>query len=309
MIFSYIRPLVLMVAAGLCISITKAQSTTKDTLEEVKVKTFILDSKDVASEQAARLPIKDVENPQVTNTLNGKLLNNRNYTLIFNMLSNVAGVASAWAGEAPYYSIRGFRTNANFRNGVDGYVAYDIDPANIQQLDVIKGPTGTLFGGTMTTFGGIINRITYKPQDSLFTKISIAGGNNNMQRATFDFNSKLDKNGQGLFRIIGAYNYKEGFQDQGLNKSFFVAPSFSYQTNSKLKLSLDADIFHRSSVNVSMVQPANPLENGLLVNADNSKELGLDYKRSFTDNSLLWNTTTVNLYGKAIYNIYDKWKS
>ncbi|QES89584.1 TonB-dependent siderophore receptor [Rhizosphaericola mali] len=307
--FSYGQPFLVMVVGLLCITMTYAQKYQHDTLEEVKVKTTLLDSKDIASEQAARLPIKDLENPQVTNTLSGKLLNNRNYNLIFNMLSNVAGVASAWAGEAPYYSIRGFRTNANFRNGVDGYVAYDIDPANIQQLDVVKGPTGTLFGGTMTTFGGVINRITYKPQDSLFTQISIAGGNNNMQRATFDFNSTLDKNGQALFRIIGAYNYKEGFQDQGLNKSFFIAPSFSYQANSKLKLSLDADIFHRSSVNVSMVQPANPLANGILVNPDNSKDLGLDYKRTFTDNSLQWNTMTVNLYGKAVYNISDKWRS
>jgi iron complex outermembrane receptor protein len=78
--------------------------------------------------------------------------------------------------------VRGFRTRSNFRNGILGYVASDIDPVNIAQLDVVKGPSGTLFGSSMTVFGGVINRVTVKPQDDNFTSITLAGGNNNFQR-------------------------------------------------------------------------------------------------------------------------------
>ena len=70
------------------------------------------------------------------------------------MLANAAGVTPSWAGVAPYFTIRGFRTRSNFRNGLNAYLHYSDENSNVQQLDVIKGPSGTLFGGTNMAFGG-----------------------------------------------------------------------------------------------------------------------------------------------------------
>jgi iron complex outermembrane receptor protein len=32
--------------------------------------------------------------------------------------------------------------------------------ANIERVEVIKGPSGTLFGGTLANYGGVVNIVT-----------------------------------------------------------------------------------------------------------------------------------------------------
>ncbi|MBB6003569.1 TonB-dependent siderophore receptor [Arcicella rosea] len=266
-------------------------------------------STDVSSEFTSRIPLKNLENPQITHAVNSKLILNRNYFVQYNMLSNVTGVSPSWAGVSPYYTVRGFRTRSNFRNGILGYVASDIDPVNIAQLDVIKGPSGTLFGSSMTVFGGVINRVTVKPQNDTFTNLTFAGGNNNFQRATVDINTKLDEQAKGLLRITGAYTNKESFQDQGTYQNLFLAPSFTYKVNDKLTIEAEAEILRRVSTNNTLLTPSNPLRSGVLVNAESANALNLDYFKSYTDNSVLFKTTAINFYAKVNYKISNQWKS
>jgi iron complex outermembrane receptor protein len=286
-----------------------AQEYDKKDLDTIIVSTKNINATDSSSFQAARLPIKDYENPQVVNSVSGKLIANRNNYTQSALLNNVAGITPSWAGIAPNITIRGFRTRPNFRNGLNAFLAYNSETINIKQLDVIKGPSGTLFGSANVVFGGIVNSITYKPEDDVFTNIEMAGGNNNFQRVTIDVNTPLDSSHDILFRMMGAYTYKESFQDAGLYRNIFLAPSFSYKVTPRLQLELEAEFERRASTNSTLITPANPLVNNVLTNAQSSGDIHLDYKRSYTDNSLLWRTTGLNLYGKATYTISKQWKS
>lgn len=158
-------------------------------------------------------------------------------------------------------------------------------------------------------FGGLINVITYTPLDSTFTNFSLTAVNNNLQRASLDVNTVLDSSHNLLFRIFGTYVNRKSFQDQGLNKNIFLSPSFNYQINTKLKVKLDAEFLRKETTNSPLFTPENPKLNGKLVNIENSRCLMLDYNRSYTDNSILWKTTSINLYGKVTYLISDKWQS
>lgn len=283
----------------------KDSITNKYTLMDEVIIEGVRKSKDVASELASKLPIKNLENPQVTASISPQLIKNRNFFTQDQMLQNATGVAPSWAGISPYYSIRGFRTRSSFRNGVNGYVASDMDPVNIAQLEVIKGPSAVIFGGggsTMISFGGLINRITVKPQHTAFANISVSGGSYDLQRAAIDINSPLDKEGKILGRITSAYTYKGSFQDQGFSKTFFVAPSISYKVNDQLNIQLDAEILNKTATN-------NPLYQVALGTAKSSNELNLDYSRSFTDNTVTMNNKAVNIYGKIIYQLSPNWKS
>lgn len=286
-----------------------AQKYDKKDLDTITISTKNVNAHDSSSFQAARLPIKDYENPQVVNSVSGRLLSNRNNYSQFSLLNNVAGVTPSWAGIAPNITIRGFRTRANFRNGLNAFLAYNSETVNIKQLDVIKGPAGTLFGSANVVFGGIVNSITYKPEDARFTNVEIVGGNNNFQRVTMDVNTPLDSSHDGLFRMMGAYTYKESFQDAGLYRNIFFAPGISYKVTPRLQLELEAEVERRTSTNSTLLTPANPLVNGVLTNVESSAGLQLDYRKSYTDNSLLWRTTGVNIYGRAIYTISNRWRS
>lgn len=160
----------------ICSSTARAQY--KDSLLPKQLDSVYINArfsaKDKASFQSARMNIPDYENPQVTASVGKHLIKNRNYTTQSGMLSNAAGVTPSWAGVAPYFTIRGFRTRSNFRNGLNAYLQYSDENSNIQQIDVIKGPSGTLFGGTNMAFGGLINVLTYLPVDSSFMNFSLA---------------------------------------------------------------------------------------------------------------------------------------
>ncbi|MBF4518752.1 TonB-dependent receptor plug domain-containing protein [Flavobacterium sp. ANB] len=294
------------VVASLQIYAQKKDSiTNKYTLMDEVIIEGVRKSKDVSSELASKLPLKNLENPQVTASVSPQLIKNRNFFTQGEMLKNATGVAPSWAGISPYYSIRGFRTRSSFRNGVNGYVASDMDPVNIAQLEVIKGPSAVIFGGggaTMITFGGLINRVTVKPQQTTFADITVMGGSYNLQRATIDINRPLDKDGKILARLTGAYNYNDTFQDQGFSKTFFLAPSISYKFSDDLKIQLDAEILNKMATN-------NPLYQVALGTAKSADELNLDYYRSFNDNSVTLNNKAVNIYGKIIYRLSENWKS
>ncbi len=296
----------LALAASLQIHAQKKDSIPrKYTLMEEVIIEGVRKSKDVSSELASKLPIKNLENPQVTASVSPQLIKNRNFYTQGEMLHNAAGVAPSWAGISPYYSIRGFRTRSSFRNGVNGYVASDMDPASTAQLEVIKGPSAVIFGGggsTMITFGGLINRVTVKPQHAAFADISAAGGSYNLQRAVLDMNRPLDKDAKVLARLTSAYTYKGSFQDQGFSKTFFLAPSISYKISDDLNIQLDAEILNKTATN-------NPLYQVALGTAKSSGELNLDYLRSFQDNTVTLNNKAVNIYGKIIYRLSENWKS
>src|SRR5690606_21318225 len=138
---------------------------------------------------------------------------------------------------------RGFISQSSLRNGILGRVTSTVDAINLERLEIIKGPSATLFGSSLTSYGGAINRVTKKPFEQFQSEISVAGGSNDFHRVSADINAPLTKDNQLLFRLNTAYNYEGSFQNVGFQKSFAVAPSLLYQPNDRLSISLDAELF------------------------------------------------------------------
>ena len=137
----YLRPfLIFTLIFAIFTGTVQAQS--RDTLLPKQLDSVFIRShfraKDKSSFQSARINIRDYENPQVTASVGTNLTKNRNYYTQTAMLSNATGVTPSWAGVAPYFTIRGFRTRSNFRNGLNAYLQYSDENSNIQQLDVIS---------------------------------------------------------------------------------------------------------------------------------------------------------------------------
>ncbi len=289
-----------------------AQEQTTDPLPDsitVYVNSYYLSPKDISSIQSARMPIRDLENPQVSNNIGGKLTQNRNYYSLSSLLSNVAGISQGWASVSPYYNLRGFNVRSYIRNGIDGYLSAEMDPANLEQLSVVKGPSGSLFGSTLISFGGLINRITKKPIDSTFSEVGFSAGSYGFYRVNMDINTALDKAHKILFRFNGAYTDQASFQDAGFSRVAFAAPSFEYRVNDRLRIELESEIQYRRGSSNSQIAPMNPIVNGVNKNADNSNALALDYKKSYSNNSIYLNNPSINIYGKVQYKISPNWLS
>jgi iron complex outermembrane receptor protein len=147
-----------------------------------------------------------------------------------------------------YYASRGFVVQSALRNGIAGNVTSSIDASNIDRIEIIKGPSATLFGSSLTSYGGLINRVTKKPYDSFGGEASISAGNFDFQRVSADINTPLDARKKVLFRLNTAYNNEGSFQNTGFNRTIAVAPSLVYNATERLSISVDAELFYGKSI-------------------------------------------------------------
>ena len=127
-----------------------------------------------------KLPLKDLENPQVYNSISGRLLREQVVTTMNDAMKNATGVTRLWESTgrggdgAEYYAMRGFSVQPTLVNGMPNVNNGALDPANIETIDVVKGPSGTLFGSAVVSYGGLINITTKKPFDLFWGHKSIS---------------------------------------------------------------------------------------------------------------------------------------
>jgi iron complex outermembrane receptor protein len=111
---------------------------------------------------------------------------------------NTPGIQKMWEATGrggdggSYYNSRGFIMQSQLRNGIAGIVTSEIDAINLDKLEVIKGPSATLFGSTLTSYGGLLNRVTKKPFDKFGGEVTAAGGSYDFKQLSADINAPLD---------------------------------------------------------------------------------------------------------------------
>ncbi|WP_419802840.1 TonB-dependent receptor domain-containing protein [Mucilaginibacter sp.] len=266
--------------------------------------------RDMASSMAARLPLANIENPQTINTVSNQVITEQAATDFPSVVRNLPGVVKQWSSVSPYYSSRGFNTRNYVRNGVDSYSTSDLDPVNVEQMQAVKGPSGTLFTSSLVSFGGLLNRITKKPFDSTRVEIGYQAGSYGLGRFTADLNTPLNKEKTVLFRITAAQHYEGSFQDAGFIRSTFVAPSVLYKVDDRLTLSLEAEFFAREGTSLQQIAPIGFKQpGGTKPGANNPSELFTDYKRSYSNNSVTLKDPNQSFYGQVIYKLSDRWVS
>ena len=261
--------------------------------------------------QISRLPLKNLENPQVYTTISSQLLKEQVVTNIDDALKNAPGIQPLWTSTgrgsdgAGYFSLRGFSVQPRALNGLPGLSNGSLDPANIDRIEVIKGPSGTLFGSSIVSYGGLINITTKTPYNRFGGEVNYTAGSYGLNRVTADINTPLNEEKTFNFRINTAYHTENSFQDAGFRKAFFVAPSLSYKASDRLSFLINTEFLNNEATNATMLFLTRSTP--LLVN--NMDELGYDNKRSYTSNQLTIKTPSFNLQGQMFYKINDAWTS
>lgn len=256
------------------------------------------------TDDVARLPLKNIENPQVYTIVTKEIMAEQLVTDYNSVFKNVpgAGVPVVYNQGRSAMLSRGFTTANLIRNSISGFVYTNIDPANLEMLQAIKGPSGTLFNSSQISFGGLFNRVTKKPNEHKKTALSYSGGSYNLNRITFDINNPLNKERTMLMRINGALHTEQSFQDAGFTRNVMVAPSFIYKADERLSFLLDIEA---SAFNATSPIRFAPARTGKVRNI---KDLGMDYKRSFTNNTLDYVTNQLNFFGQINYELAPGWK-
>jgi iron complex outermembrane receptor protein len=258
------------------------------------------------TEQVARLPLKNLENPQVYSVVGKALMQEQVVTERTDLYRNIPGaVPNFAAGGSQGMSMRGFANSMGMRNGMVTSAIVPLNPAILERVEVIKGPSGVLFGSNRNvTFGGVYNYVTKRPYDGVGGEVSAAAGSFEFARLAADFNTPLDKDRNVLFRINVAGQTEGSFQDQGYAKNYTIAPVLTYRVNDRLQFTIDAELT-RSNYTVASFAFGAPAK----VTARSLKDIPLAYKSSLINNGLDVSNGINNLQAQMEYQLSDKWKS
>lgn len=177
-------------------------------------------------------PLRDV--PQTVNVIPQQLIHDQAARSMQDVLRNVPGVGmSNGDGQRDQVTIRGFSAISDqFIDGMRDDSLYFRDLSNIERIEVLKGPAAVLYGRGSS--GGLINRVTKKPQTGTFGEATVSLGSKQLKRTSFDVNTGVSENID--FRITGAIEDSGSFRDQGFIKRSSIAPAISVKFNEATKL-------------------------------------------------------------------------
>ena len=179
-----------------------------------------------------------IDIPQSLSSVTKELIADK---MAFNLKDVVSGVAGVnqYSGYDEY-TIRGFRAeNSRDINGLRGYNTTYTNSmlVNIERVEIIKGPTSTLYGNGDP--GGTINLVTKKPLKQKESEINIYGGTWDHFRISGDNTGPLNKKKTLLYRINAGYDNTKSFRDNYYSKAYQVAPSLSFIPNDRLSFNID----------------------------------------------------------------------
>ncbi|WP_263790427.1 TonB-dependent siderophore receptor [Salinibacter sp.] len=268
-----------------------------------------------SSPYVAKMPLEDIDNPQVYNAIPSTLLDDQVATSFEDVMTNAPGIFKLWEATgrgsdgAGSYSIRGFSVQPTMKNGLPALTNGSPDPSNIERVEIIKGPSSTLYGSSLISYGGLINVATKKPQHSSLNgevsyKTKSFGLNSmNMNRVTADVNAPVSDD--LALRINGSFHDEDSFQDAGFRRSFFLAPSLSYKPTRDLSVLVSSELYTSEQTNPTMLfmNRAVPLE------ATTVEELGYDPQHSFTDDDVTIRTPTFGVQTQMQYQLSEQWET
>lgn len=173
-----------------------------------------------------------LDTPRTVAVIPDKVFLAQGATTLRDVLRNTPGITfqAGEGGAAPgdVFSMRGFSSgNDVLLDGVREVGAYTRDAFNLEQVEVVKGPSGAIAGRGGT--GGAINLVTKTPKPESFTRATAGGGTAGYSRATVDSNVPLDSIAGASVRLAAMYTSSGvAGRDVVHNSGWGFAPSVSF---------------------------------------------------------------------------------
>ncbi len=190
------------------------------------------------------VPVVDI--PQSISIVPKKVLAEQGNTSLRDTLRNVAGISLA-AGEGgaqgDNLTLRGFTArNDIFMDGMRDFGSYYRDSFDVEQAEVLKGPSSAIFGRGST--GGVVNQVSKTPGLTRFITGTLQFGSDATRRVTADIDQPLNKT--TAFRLnLMAHDAGVAGRDIAENRRFGVAPSLAFGLGTPTRVVLS--YFHQGA--------------------------------------------------------------
>ncbi|UOA09646.1 TonB-dependent receptor [Methylobacter sp. S3L5C] len=192
-----------------------------------------------------------METPLNIQVLPKAVLDDQQATRIDQAVKLVSGVTTGQGagGLSDQITIRGFFNNNYFRNGMridtnggsDGTRAM----ANVQSLEVLKGPAAMLYGRVEP--GGMVNVVTKKPLETAYYSVQQQAGSYDFYRTSIDATGPLTNNKDLLYRMNVSYENSGSFREFVDSEKVFVAPVLQWNISPQTQAILEMEYRHENN--------------------------------------------------------------
>jgi iron complex outermembrane recepter protein len=156
-----------------------------------------------SSDTATRSGTDLLDVPQAVTVITAKVIETQQAQTVQDVLQNVSGVVTRESAQGmASYSIRGFSQTAALSNGVVNPYASSVNIANVERIEVLKGPQAILSGGD--SLGGAVNIVTKKPSADTIRDLSLQYGSHADKRGTVDLSGAVTEDKRLSYRLIGS---------------------------------------------------------------------------------------------------------
>lgn len=183
-------------------------------------------------------PLRNI--PQTISVISKEVIEQQGATTLRDVLNNVPGITvTAGEGGAPAgdnLTIRGFSArNDIFVDGVRDLGPQSRDPFDLEQVEVVKGPSSTFTGRGST--GGTINLVSKLPNLRRSFAAMVTGGSDSTKRLTADLNLPI---GDTIAFRLNAMGHNSDFPGRSAvqYRRWGLAPSIMFGLDSATRYSL-----------------------------------------------------------------------
>jgi iron complex outermembrane receptor protein len=185
------------------------------------------------------------ELPQSIQVLPRSLLDDQRPLTVTEAIQNVSsvqGVPPLGIGNTDLQPlrVRGFGAEQWLDGMTVPYVTGDRDAfANVERIEVLKGPSAILYGGGPgAPVGGAVNIVSKLPTSTAHGEFGAIFGSNAYVRPYFDVDQPLTANGTVLFRVTGEYMNSDSFVDVLQSERYSINPTLTFtdRTNTTLTI-------------------------------------------------------------------------
>lgn len=195
---------------------------------------------DATSATKTDTPIMEI--PQSIQVIPSAVLVDQDLQTISSAVENVSSVVAPKTTEllTSEFVIRGFKSQF-YLDSMPAFgqanIADPLSLVNVERIEVVKGPTATLFGGGLgAPIGGLINVVSKVPEPEAKYTVSLRGGSFATINPSFDFNQPVTEDKSILFRVTGEYENSESFIDELENEQFSIFPTLSVDISPETNL-------------------------------------------------------------------------
>ncbi|MET0355275.1 MAG: TonB-dependent receptor plug domain-containing protein, partial [Cellvibrio sp.] len=176
-----------------------------------------------------------LDTPVSVQVISRSVMDDQQVLTIADATKNVSGVYIKHGPDGntmDSFSIRGFELDhygATYLDGAKDFSRAPKETAGLERIEILKGPAAIMYGRIEP--GGMINRVSKRPQAESLTTLQQQIGSHNYFRTTLDSTGTLTSDGAWLYRVNIAGEDTDGFVDDTHNRRTYVAPQIEWLAN------------------------------------------------------------------------------